>query len=132
MSGEFLMSMEDFDVIDDRVKELVCVLNKFKGIETFSSCGGHANPDISQICRGRFSVDFFVEPNKTGFGSLENINQWMTRICPSSAEIVVGDVGGIGEGEIPCMCFEMRGRANPRLIALVLQDCLNAYLKGKK
>ena len=113
---------EDF-MIDERVKELVCILNKFKGIETFSSCGGHANPKPSQIGRGRFYVDFWVDPNKTGFGSLEKINQLVSNIFPT-VRIIVGDVGGIEEDDEPCMCFEIQGRANPGMIALALQDRL--------
>ena len=110
-------------MIDERVKELVCILNKFKGIETFSSCGGHANPKPSQIGRGRFYVDFWVDPNKTGFGSLEKINQLVSNIFPT-VKIIVGDVGGIEEDDEPCMCFSIQGRDNPGVIALALQDCL--------
>jgi hypothetical protein len=110
-------------MIDNKVKELVCVLNKFKGIETFSSCGGHPNPEPPQVGRGRFYVDFWVEPNKTGFGSLEKINLLVSNIFPT-VRIVVGDVGGIEEDDEPCMCFQMEGRANPAVIAIALQDLL--------
>jgi len=112
---------EDF-MIDENVKELVCVLNKFTGIETFSSCGGHENSKPSQLSRGRFSVDFWVEPNKTGFGSLEQINKCIT-VFPT-VKVIVGDVGGIEEDDEPCMCFSIQGRDNPGVIALALQDCL--------
>ena len=114
-------------MIDKKVKELVCVLNNFKGIQTFSSCGGHKNPQSPQIGSGRFYVDFFVEPNKTGFQSLEQINQLISNLFPT-VRIFVGDVGGIEDGDDPCMCFEMKGRENPEVVAIALKD----FLRGKK
>jgi hypothetical protein len=114
-------------MIDHRVKELVCVLNKFAGIETFSSCGGHVNPKPSQVGRGRFYVDFWVEPNMTGFGSLEKITHAIKCIFPANIKIVVGDVGGIEEDDEPCMCFEIQGSANPGVVAIALEG----FLRGK-
>jgi hypothetical protein len=119
------------DHLDCRIKELVVVLNKFKGIETFSSCGGHVDPLIGQVSRGRYYVDFWVAPNKVGFQSLERINQCICNyFLYSEARINVGDVGGCEDDDLPCMCFEIRGRFNPKIVADMLETCLIKWTRS--
>jgi hypothetical protein len=95
-------------LIEEKVQKLVEVLNKFPCIETFYSCEGHDHPRPSQNPRGVFSVEFFVEPNKRGFTSLERINRVVDQTF-QPAHIVLGNVGGVEEGDEPCMCFILTG-----------------------
>ena len=66
--------------IDENMKDIVRLLNKFPGIETMSCCGGHKNPDIGQMPEGEWYVNFDVcdnkgYPTKAGWGSVGKILQ---------------------------------------------------------
>lgn len=57
--------------IENRVQKLVDVLNKLPDFETFSSCGGHENPDRDQLPADQFFVYFDVRKTRKGWKSLE-------------------------------------------------------------
>jgi len=59
--------------IEERVQSLVSILNESPGIYTFSSCGGHEEPNELQEEAGSFAVDFAVDIEKGGWGSLRRI-----------------------------------------------------------
>jgi hypothetical protein len=58
--------------VDKRVQLLVEALNELPAIETFSSCGGHDEPDrsASQVPADEFYVSFEVTPSERGWHSL--------------------------------------------------------------
>jgi tRNA(Phe) wybutosine-synthesizing methylase Tyw3 len=57
--------------IENRVQKLVDVLNKLPDVETFSSCGGHENPEEYQAPSDKFFVRFTVKKTRKGWRSLE-------------------------------------------------------------
>jgi tRNA(Phe) wybutosine-synthesizing methylase Tyw3 len=109
--------------VDDRVARLVTVLNMFPGIETFSSCGGHKNPQMGQKEYGRFCVGFDVERKRmrVAMNSLERIVWNIFEVAPLHARVEAVDLGG---EDNPCLCFELRGCC-PDVIA----EALEAELK---
>jgi hypothetical protein len=58
--------------VDARVSLLVAALNELPAIETFSSCGGHDDPDDSaaQVPADEFYVSFNATPSEQGWQSL--------------------------------------------------------------
>jgi hypothetical protein len=58
--------------VDARVRLLVAALNELPAIETFSSCGGHEEPDesASQVPADEFYVSFNATPSERGWHSL--------------------------------------------------------------
>ena len=58
--------------VDRRVRLLVEALNELPAVETFSSCGGHDQPDeaMSQVPADQFYVSFNVTPSEQGWQSL--------------------------------------------------------------
>lgn len=106
----------DLQDLDSNVVSLVTELNRFPGIVTFSSCGGH--PIISnqsQRPAGEFEVNFDVFPLLGGWRSLELI---VSAVAESAdlpkLSIVVWSLGGG-----TAACFELSGRdgADPGLLA---------------
>lgn len=63
--------------MDSNIVELCKTLNKFKGIQTVGSCGGHENPAPYQRPAGSWSVTFTVEHNEHGWRALEFLT-WVT------------------------------------------------------
>jgi hypothetical protein len=58
--------------IDPPVRSLVRVLNRFPGVHTYTSCGGHA--EITNSCQepeGRWYVDSHIDRTDEGWASLE-------------------------------------------------------------
>lgn len=101
--------------IDARVRPLVECLNDLPAVSTFSSCGGHANPDRSQVPEGHFQVSLIVED----LGSLEVI----VRACDSftfdgptdqgEAKVKAWYDGGLN--------FDLSGRGDPARLARLIQ-----------
>ncbi len=109
--------------IDERVRTLVDTLNALPGIDTFSSCGGHRNPNPGQQRYPRFSVDFWLKFNRRSekaFSELVNAVSWNMVIY--DVKILVGDVGGEGT---PCLCFVLTGRGDPDKLARHIGQELN-------
>src|SRR5262245_52065210 len=65
--------------VDERVVYVVEALNSLPGIATFSSCGGHPNPEPGQNEEGTWSVSFSMFPLEGGWVSLNAIAfaDWM-------------------------------------------------------
>ena len=58
--------------IDKNIAPLVDTLNRFPGLRTFSSCGGHPPPlTVSQAPEGHYWVNFNVDPSDGGWPSLQ-------------------------------------------------------------
>lgn len=57
--------------IENRVQKLIDVLNKLPDVETFSSCGGHENPEADQLPADQFFVYFNVKKTIKGWKTLE-------------------------------------------------------------
>lgn len=90
--------------LDANMERLVAALNGCRGIHTFSSCGGHADPDPGQAPLGEFSVCFTVEPSAGGWDSLELI----LRACGEDAKLVAW---WAAEGYLPgAVAFRLEGR----------------------
>ncbi len=67
MSGEQI----PYDEVDKNVRLLVVVLNRFPGLHTIGSCGGHSNPAPYQEPEGQWYVSLQVDHNEEGWRSLE-------------------------------------------------------------
>jgi tRNA(Phe) wybutosine-synthesizing methylase Tyw3 len=50
------MNNEQGFEVDDNMVNLVEIMNTIPGMFTFSSCGGHENPDGGQVAAGQFTV----------------------------------------------------------------------------
>jgi hypothetical protein len=96
---------EDIYLIDERVRELVLRINALPDVCTFTSCGGHANPDedSGQSGEHEFSVGFFIKPTPRGLRSLGVIDQAASNIDDENITIRVWNHS-----------------TNPNLIAFVL------------
>ena len=108
--------------LDSNMVEICKALNKFKGIRTVSSCGGHGNPAPYQRPVGSWSVSFTVEHNEHGWRALEFltwvINNTLARsgfqvhLSPYSPPPYLNDPGTTltfsidGEGIDPDKCAE--------------------------
>lgn len=58
--------------IDEPVRNLCRVLNRFPGVATYTSCGGHAeHPWGSQAPEGEWYVDSHIDRSEEGWLSLE-------------------------------------------------------------
>lgn len=63
-----------YNQIDPPVRQLIRVLNRFPGIATYTSCGGHPGPHGDNHCRvdeGHWYVDWHVHRSDEGLVSLE-------------------------------------------------------------
>jgi hypothetical protein len=98
--------------IDERVRELVVVLNSVPQIYTFSSCGGHPEPLLGgQVPSGEFYVCFELEaaneqgfPTPVGWESLRRIAEATLPFFPS-VDVTAWDNGGV-------LNFDIRGGDN--------------------
>lgn len=57
--------------LDPNIVALVRVLNRFPGIHTIGSCGGHEDPAPYQVAAGEWWVLFEVDHTEPGWVSLE-------------------------------------------------------------
>lgn len=106
------MTSEELN-LDPNMKRLVAALNGCRGIHTFSSCGGHADPDPGHAPQGEFNVCFTVEPSAGGWLSLELI----LSACGEDAKLVAW---WAAEDSLPgAVAFQLEGRgeATPDRIA---------------
>jgi hypothetical protein len=79
-----------YDKIDPPVRGLVRVLNRFPGIKTYTSCGGHPEPAYdSQAAEGYWYVDFNVDRNDEGWISLEFFGWVAYGVAPDGVELNV-------------------------------------------
>ncbi|NIN71137.1 MAG: hypothetical protein GTO46_04210 [Gemmatimonadetes bacterium] len=106
------MNTERLD-LDANMERLVAALNGCPGIHTFSSCGGHPDPEPGHAPQGEFNVRFTVEPSAGGWLSLELILQ----ACAEEAKLVAW---WAAEDYLPgAVAFQLEGRgeATPDRIA---------------
>lgn len=116
--------------IDERVKFLVDVLNSLPGIETFSSCGGHENPDTTSQCPAdEFYVRFAVRESQEGMRSLRRLG-WATLCFPGGEDGLVDlsvwwkDDEEEGPAESVPLSFELYGSegADPDELAALIEE----------
>ena len=55
-----VITEEESTTIDKNVKKLIDILNKYPGIETISSCGGHKNPSSCQSPENEWEITFDI------------------------------------------------------------------------
>ncbi len=60
-----------YDDIDANVRSLVEVINRFPGLNTIDSCGGHADAKPYQELEGQWRVGLEVDHTEEGWRSLE-------------------------------------------------------------
>jgi hypothetical protein len=110
--------------IDANIRSLVNALNALPALTTFSSCGGHPEPDpnTAQVPEGVFYVCFDVAQSAMGWRALVLI-AW-----------ACGEVGGDLEAwfnadvddddprlDVDALCFELRGYGDPDDIETLLR-----------
>ena len=59
--------------IDKRVRRLVHTLNQIPGVSTYSSCGGHRNPSLTQEAVGTFYVELIATSGLVGYRAIQGI-----------------------------------------------------------
>lgn len=86
------------DEIDARVLGLVEELNRFPGVETFASCGGHrhihsheSKGRVGQVRYPDFYVSFMIDPSPEAGWSLRLIS-WATFEASAAAKVRYGAV----------------------------------------
>ena len=65
------MGKLDYNKIDLNIRDLVQALNSFDGIETFGSCGGHADPEPGAWSEESWYIKFNVRRDDHGWRALE-------------------------------------------------------------
>lgn len=119
------------DQIEEKVLQLVVVLNKFPGIYTVESCGGHKNPKIGQMAENSWMVicKFQLQDLK-GLYSLEQLAYIFNTFLFSAGEkvslkIYTREPNGLEPGSR--LMFMLQGEdVEANMIANLLQDLLNA------
>jgi hypothetical protein len=77
--------------LDPAVVPLVRVLNRFPAICTYTSCGGHPNPQYgSQAEQGTWYVDFHVDRTDEGWISLEFFAWLNAGLVPEGIYLTAG------------------------------------------
>ena len=74
--------------IDSNVVSVVRAINRFPGIQTCGSCGGHKRPKPGQYHHGEWNVSFEIEPTEEGWFSLEFLS-WLLNNDLRKAKIKV-------------------------------------------
>lgn len=105
------------EYVEPRVRRLVDALNNIAGIETFSSCGGHEDPDPGQMPLGEFSVDFFITKTARGWEVLDELASLTTAF---DVLIIAGNVGNDYPGSL--LSFFLTGGSDPDEIAVIIEE----------
>lgn len=115
----------DYEV-DLNVKKLVTVINILEDLTTFSSCGGHENPNPNQQPRGQFEISLQIEPTRSGLNSLGLIQAAINRHPQSESMILMA---WLSTNEPDSVAFSLEGynNANPEVLADLLYDVINTY-----
>lgn len=94
--------------LDENMVNLVHAINMLHGITTFSSCGGHDNPNVSQAPKNEWYVNFDVDIECGGYNSLRYLTQIVySYLDPETITISTWWNGDDDEG---CLCFEIKGK----------------------
>lgn len=73
--------------IDAPVRGLVRVLNRFPGVHTYSSCGGHAEPDRDdRASAGEWYIDSHIDRDGEGHAALEFFAWVAYQAAPAGVE----------------------------------------------
>lgn len=106
LSGHHLESGMEAEELsgNPRMERLVAALNECTGICAFSSCGGHASPDLGHAPEGEFKVCFTVQPSAEGWRSFDLI----LAACGADAKLVAW---WVAEDHLPgAIAFQLEGR----------------------
>jgi hypothetical protein len=121
--------------LDPNIVNLVTVLNRFRGICTIGSCGGHANPGQCQWREGTFYVRFEVSWSREGQVSLEFLG-WALDACTSNQEspayLTFAEPRFINPHGPVCYCaIEGRGGVDPEKLAVDLDFMRRTYYENR-
>ena len=102
--------------IDANIASLVDAMNRFAGLRTFSSCGGHPPPlSISQAPEGHFWVCFDIDPEAGGWQSLQNLAWVVADLEEVTIKIWLA-------GDTPdTIAFELSGIGDPANLAALIE-----------
>ena len=102
--------------IDANVASLVDAMNRFAGLRTFSSCGGHPPPlSISQAPEGHFWVCFDIDPDARGWLSLQKLAWVVADLEEVTIKIWLS-------GDTPdTIAFELSGIGDPANLAALIE-----------
>jgi len=130
--------------IDDRVVPLVEELNRFPGVETFASCGGHRHVHVKDFCagekRGRigqvrypdFYVSFMIDPSPEAGWSLRLIS-WATYEASATVNVRYGAAlimwAPTPEPAEPPR-FDLYGRIDVGLVLRMLRQAREEHLRN--
>lgn len=81
-----------YNEIDLPVRKVCRVLNRFPGIHTYTSCGGHPGPHGNNLCRadeGHWYVDWHAARTDAGLVSLEFMAWIAQDIAPDGVDLCV-------------------------------------------
>ena len=69
MKGNY--DVEDVSSFDANIRSLVMAINRFPGVTTVESCGGHVIPESGQEPEGQWFVTFVIDRGEAAWFSLE-------------------------------------------------------------
>ena len=112
--------------VDLNLKKLVKVINDLEDLTTFSSCGGHDNPNPNQQPRGQFEISLQIEPTRSGLNSLGLIQVAINR-HPQNESLIL--ITWLCANEPDSVAFSLEGynKANPEVLADLLYEVIEAY-----
>lgn len=120
------------DLIDPNVRRLVEALNRFPGVTTFSSCGGHPDFDdeAGQCPENIFYVHFSLDPGD-GYAAMMSLGV-LTGVC-EKFETLGDDVGAsittFTQGDPTTIAFQIEGEnVEPDTFADALDEISNAFV----
>lgn len=136
--------MSTSEKIDDRVVPLVDELNRFPGVETFASCGGHRHIHarglrtdgrggrVGQVRYPEFYVSFMIDPSPEAGWSLRLIS-WAAYEAAAAANVRYG-AALIMWAPTPKPSepprFDLFGRVDVSLLLKMLQCAREEHLKN--
>ena len=83
-------SQPPYDEIDINVRSLVEIINRFPGLHTNDSCGGHASPASYQEPEGQWRIGLDVDHTEEGWRSLEFLAWAVSDFRKSGRKITLG------------------------------------------
>lgn len=112
--------------VDLNLKKLVKVINDLEDLTTFSSCGGHDNPNPNQQPSGQFEISLQIEPTRSGLNSLGLIQAAINR-HPQNESLIL--ITWLCANEPDSVAFSLEGynKANPEVLADLLYEVIEAY-----
>ncbi|WP_417381099.1 hypothetical protein [Gimesia sp.] len=115
----------DYEV-DLNLKNLVKLINVLEDLSTFSSCGGHDNPNPNQQPRGQFVISLQIEPTRSGLNSLGLI-QTAINSHPQNESLIL--IAWLSANEPDSVAFSLEGHNNakPEVLADLLHLVIETY-----